>query len=79
MTVRLIVQCDGTPAERPTIPLGTCRAFYPTRVDVWSKDHRRDTFREAGDHGWTVDRDDARDLCPSCTRSAALLAAPAPS
>lgn len=71
MTVRLLIACDGTPAERPGMTLERCRAYYPTRVDVWSPDHRRDTFREAGAHGWTVDRVDGRDLCPSCTRALA--------
>jgi hypothetical protein len=69
VTVALLVRCDGTRADRPSMALERCRAFLPTSVDVWSPNHRRDAFREAGAHGWNVTRDDGRDLCPSCDRA----------
>jgi hypothetical protein len=68
VTVRVLVQCDGTPADRPGMALERCRAFLPTSVDTWAPDHRRDAFREAGEHGWNVTREDGRDLCPACAR-----------
>jgi hypothetical protein len=70
VTVRLLVQCDGTRADRPGMSLERCRAMYPTRADVWSPNHRRDTFREAAAHGWNVTSEDGRDLCPACARGA---------
>ena len=64
MTVRLLVACDGTRADRPTMALGRCRAYLPTRAaTVFAA---RD---EALAAGWHCDLA-GRDLCPDCARGA---------
>lgn len=61
MTVALIIRCDGTPAIRPTIPLGQCRAAYPARsLEPVA------ALTEAHERGWSSPGD--KDLCPSCSR-----------
>ena len=62
MTATIVIRCDGTPADRPSIPLGQCRAALPTH-----QTRAVDGLDEALRHGWTVV--DGRDLCPSCTRA----------
>jgi hypothetical protein len=71
VTVRLIVHCDGTPADRPGMALARCRAYLPTRGATI------DTARaEAVAAGWLTRWDPAtwpafsvqQDLCPSCAR-----------
>jgi hypothetical protein len=65
MTLRMAVACDGTPAERPDMALGRCRAFIPT-VDVrgsWA-------LMEARKAGWTL-KPTGGDLCPACSRALA--------
>ena len=61
MTARVLVCCDGTPAIRPTITTGRCRAFLPTRATL------PDRARElAHAQGWTGGP--GHDLCPACSR-----------
>ena len=68
MTARLLLQCDGTPADRPTMTLERCRAFLPARADVIGPEGVPlvEARREAAAAGWS--RDDDRDLCPACAR-----------
>lgn len=63
MTARLLIACDGTPADRPGMALETCRGFWPSRA-AYMLGARID----AAAAGWTQPRPD-RDLCPSCTRA----------
>lgn len=60
MTVRLLVGCDGTPADRPGMALGSCRAYLPTRATALLG-----ARIAAAGAGWS--HVDGRDLCPSCT------------
>jgi hypothetical protein len=64
VTLLVVVSCDGTRADRPTMALGRCRAFLPLPfVDAL-------TLAElTGAAGYRVDGD--RVLCPACARSAA--------
>jgi len=64
VTVRLLVQCEGTRADRPTVSLERCRAALPTT----------ETLPAGAQHaarlaGWTQHH--GRDLCPACSRSRA--------
>lgn len=61
MTVRLLVQCDGTPDDRPGMALERCRAFLPLH----------DPQANAAEYrplGWSR-TPDGRHLCPACTRT----------
>lgn len=60
MSLVLVVSCDGTPADRPSIVLGQCRASFPTQQSL-----RRVAVAAAVAKGWSVDG--WRHLCPSCT------------
>ncbi len=73
MTARLLIACDGTPADRPGMALETCRGFVPTRAATV------DAARtEAITAGWLTRWDPGtwpapsrqQDLCPSCRRAA---------
>lgn len=73
MSVRVVIVCDGTKAERPTISLERCRGAFPARaLDEW------DALVEAKAAGWTWRRVETgpgkvvpRDLCPACSRAVA--------
>lgn len=60
MTIAIVVRCDGTPADRPSIPLAECRASFPTQTEFVGL-----AIDQAVDHGWS--RDGKRHLCPACT------------
>lgn len=62
MTARILICCDGTPAERPTIATGRCRAFLPSRAGT-----PLDALVEAILAGWS--RRGPYHLCPGCTRA----------
>src|SRR5688572_15301063 len=71
VTARLLITCDGTPADRPGMALETCRAFRPTAASTI------DAARaEAITAGWSTRWDPAtwpapseqQDLCPACSR-----------
>ena len=64
MTARLLIACDGTPADRPGMALERCRAYLPTGATALLG-----ARMAAVDAGWTP-LPDGRDLCPSCTRAA---------
>lgn len=64
MTALLVVCCNGTPAVRPTIPLGRCRAFLTLR----STDGVR--MYELRAAGWSRSAPNTH-LCQDCTRAAA--------
>jgi len=70
VTLRLLVQCDGTRDDRPTMALETCRAFLPVAPrylpmsQTIDPDSPIDVAHEAG---WS--QVGGRDLCPSCTRA----------
>lgn len=72
MTVRLLVQCDGTPDDRPGMTLETCRAFLPVAPlylpvsQTIDPDHSINFAYQAG---WSQ-TPAGRDLCPACTRAA---------
>lgn len=68
MTARLLLQCDGTRADRPTMTLERCRAFLPSRADVVGPEGVPlvEARREAAAAGWSCH--DYRDLCPACAR-----------
>jgi hypothetical protein len=77
MTLRLLVQCDGTPADRPGMALESCRGFLPVvpRYLPTSQTIDPDSpIDEAAAVGWTSTAA-GRDLCPSCSRAVALAAA----
>jgi hypothetical protein len=62
VSLRLLVQCDGTPADRPGMALERCRAFLPLTYSTGVR------ARLIANHdGWSHDGD--RDLCPTCTRA----------
>lgn len=73
MTAGVIVQCDGTPADRPGMALERCRAFLPT--PALSPDEARHVYGRPA--GWTSRWDPAtwpapsklQDLCPACART----------
>lgn len=71
MTVRILIACQGTKADRPTVALETCRAFLPTRAGTPAL-----AVLEAKRAGWSYR--DGRDLCPSCTAAVGATAEPAP-
>lgn len=66
MSLILVVSCDGTPADRPSIPLAQCRASFPT-----AQSNPRLAVTEAHRHGWSSEGE--RHLCPSCTGAKARL------
>lgn len=60
MSIAIVVCCDGTPEDRPSIPLGQCRASFPTAAPLkWM------AVGQAQKKGWSLDGE--RNLCPSCT------------
>lgn len=61
MTIALIIRCDGTPAIRPTISLGQCRAAYPAEAT-----DPEEALAEAYEHDWEPFGEEH--LCPSCAR-----------
>jgi hypothetical protein len=61
MSLQIVACCDGTPAERDSIPLGRCRAFMPTGTIRWAQALPR--LRAAG---WGLHR--GKLLCPACMR-----------
>jgi hypothetical protein len=63
VSVRLLVVCDGTPADRPSMALETCRAYLPTGATALLG-----ARVAALDAGWLCDLT-GRDLCPSCARA----------
>jgi hypothetical protein len=68
MTWRILVCCDGTPADRPLMALESCRAFLSLRLadaDAMTA--------EVNAAGWRVREEDGAHLCPACLR--AILAA----
>ena len=62
MTLQIVGCCDGTPAERDSIPLERCRAFLPTG-------HVRSlpALRVLDAAGWGLR--DGKLLCPACVRA----------
>jgi hypothetical protein len=67
----VLIRCDGTPADRPTMTLERCRAYLPTRADPVGPEGvpvaaARD---EASRVGYAHDPATGRDLCPACARS----------
>lgn len=62
---RILIRCDGTPAERPLMALETCRAFLSLPAD------RPDTelALALNSAGWRVREEDGKHLCPACTRA----------
>lgn len=66
MTFRLLIACDGTPADREGMALESCRAFLP--VGDPSRDDADDLVARANRAGYRVDGD--RHLCPDCARGA---------
>jgi hypothetical protein len=62
VTARLLICCDGTPADRPGMTLERCRAFIPSRSPS-----RFGARRQAFEAGWSWA--EGRDLCPACTRA----------
>jgi hypothetical protein len=60
MSVSVVVRCDGTPDDRPSIPLGQCRSSFPSRQPLVDQ-----AIADAVNHGWSIVGD--RELCPSCT------------
>lgn len=67
MTLRVLVTCDGTPADRPSIPLGQCRAFLPLPMLAPAE-----LAAAANAAGYRAIG--GRHLCPSCVRSAGRCA-----
>jgi hypothetical protein len=59
----IVVKCDGTKADRPTVSLETCRGAFPTRTA-----DRVDALEAAKRNGWSIVGLD-RHLCPACTRA----------
>ncbi len=72
MTVALIVQCNGTPADRPGMALESCRAFLPTRATTIDE-ARAEALGKNWGMRWDPDMWPApsvlQDLCPSCVRA----------
>lgn len=74
MSVRILIACDGTRAERPTVSLEQCRGSFPTRATT---EHA--ARAEALAAGWSTRWDPAtwpapsvqQELCPACTRAVA--------
>lgn len=64
MSWRVLILCDGTPAERPLMALETCRAFLPLAPAP-----APELVAEANAAGWTVREEDGAHLCPACTRA----------
>jgi len=62
VTVHLIVRCEGTTADRPTVSLEQCRGAFPSRETLPAG--AQHAARQAG---WTTVH--GRDLCPACSRS----------
>lgn len=67
MTWRLLVRCEGTPADRDTIALGQCRGFLPVGDPSACTVEELVARLNAG--GYRVAAD-GRHLCPDCARSA---------
>jgi hypothetical protein len=64
MSFRVLVCCDGTPEERPTMALETCRAFLSLAPAP-----EPDLALAINSAGWKVRERDGAHLCPTCTRS----------
>lgn len=75
--IRLIITCQGTPAERPTMTLERCRSFLPV-VPQWTPLTQLidpdAAINDAYLLGWSR-TPGGRDLCPDCTTSQRTLAA----
>jgi hypothetical protein len=67
VTFRLLIACDGTPADRDGMALARCRAFLP--VGNPATDTPDELVAAANRAGYRVTRD-GRHLCPDCTRGA---------
>lgn len=64
VTFRILIRCDGTPAERPLMALEQCRAFLPLTPAP-----AEELVAAANAAGWTVRDRDGAHLCPACTRA----------
>ena len=71
MTLRLLVTCDGTPADRPGMALERCRAYLPVEPRYLPTSQTIDPdspIDVAHGAGWSQ-TPGGRDLCPACTRT----------
>lgn len=65
MTFRILICCDGTPAERPLMALETCRAFLPLPAEPPAEE----LVLAINSAGWRVRQEDGAHLCPACVRA----------
>jgi hypothetical protein len=69
VTLRVLVSCNGTREDRPSMALESCRAYLPIAPKYLPTSGTIDPdhpITRASLVGWT--QDGSRDLCPACTR-----------